>query len=137
MMGSLARKGSDFANPLVDRFRSLDIRSIVLSIDRLLRNVFVYREERDEVLRDVPFMVNDLQTIGRMEGDCDDMCIMCCAMLKASGVASRMTAIKSESPFEFDHVFSEARIGTNWIPVDPTVPYGTTYYHFGIVSEAI
>jgi Transglutaminase-like superfamily len=137
MMGSLARKGSDYANPLVDRLRMGDSRNTVLAIDRFLRDVFVYREEKDEVLRDVPFMLNDLSTTGAMYGDCDDMCIMCCAMLKSAGIASRMTAIKSESPLEFDHIFSEARIGTHWIPVDPTVPYGTTYYHFGIVSEAI
>lgn len=136
-MGSLARKGSDAAGPLVDYLRSVDPSFSFLTIDRFLRDVFIYRDERDEVLRDVPFMVHDLQTKGHMEGDCDDMCIMCCAMLKAAGIASRMTAIRSESPEEFDHVFSEARVGSDWVPVDPTVPYGTTYYHYGILSEAI
>ena len=82
-------------------------------------------------------MLNDFVTMRHMEGDCDDMCIMGCALLKSAGLASRMTAIRSADPLEFDHVFSEARIGTEWIPVDPTESYGTVYYHYGIVSEAI
>jgi transglutaminase-like putative cysteine protease len=110
----------------------------VRGIDSFLRRYFVYREERDEVLRDVPFMLNDLDTLGHMEGDCDDMCIMACALLKSAGFPLvRMTAIQSDNPFEYDHVFSEVRISDFWLPVDPTVPYGTTYQQFGFMSEAV
>jgi hypothetical protein len=106
-------------------------------VDRFLRHYFVYREERDEVLRDVPFMLHDLETLGYMEGDCDDQTIMACAMLHASNILCRMTAIKSQNDFEFDHVFSEARIGDYWLPVDPTVPTGTTYMQYGYMSEVV
>ena len=110
---------------------------MVSAIDNFLRNTFVYRGERDEVLRTVPYMLHDFETLRRMEGDCDDMTIMGCAMLMCAGISCRMTAIKAENPDEFDHVFSEARVGQNWIPVDPTVPLGTQYRTFGFMSEAV
>jgi transglutaminase-like putative cysteine protease len=109
----------------------------VVGVDRYLRNIFVYREEQNEVLRDVPFMLNDLATLGYMEGDCDDMTIMGCALLSNAGLLCRMTAIKSSNDLEYDHVFSEVRIGTNWIPVDPTVPAGTQYETYGFMSEPV
>ena len=114
-----------------------DSFSSVLAIDCFLRNVFVYRDERNEVLRDVPFMLSDYSTLGHMEGDCDDMTIMGSAMLCSLDIPTRMTAIQSESPEEFDHVFSEARVGGMWIPVDPTVPYGTQYNQYGFMSEVV
>jgi hypothetical protein len=138
-MAILSRQGSKDVSPLVTSLVSGGdrIADSVFVIDRFLRRHFVYREEYDEVLRDVPFMLHDLSTLGHMEGDCDDMTILGSAMLCALGVGTRMTAIKSANPDEFDHVFSEARIGTEWIPVDPTVPYGTTYNQFGFMSEAV
>lgn len=141
-MAVLARQGSResgtyaIANSIVSG-RAFDPGDFVIGLDRFLRRVFVYREEHDEVLRDVPFMLNDYATLGRMEGDCDDMSIMASALLCCVGIPARVTAIKSQSIDEFDHVFSEARIGMDWIPVDPTVPYGTPYRAFGFMSEVV
>lgn len=81
-------------------------------------------------------MVNDYQTQGNMEGDCDDMCIMACSMFVNLGVLCRMTAIKS-SPGEFDHVFAEANVNGSWVPVDPTVQYGTVYTVYGMTFQAV
>src|SRR6516162_3313113 len=108
-MASLARAGSRDVPPLVASLvpRGGDVSDFVLSIDRFLGRSFVYRAERDEVLRDVPFMLHDLSTLGHMEGDCDDMMIMGSAMLCSLLIPARFTAIKSENPAEFDHVFTE------------------------------
>jgi hypothetical protein len=135
-MATLARSGSNVPGiaVLVSGLRQTDCIAV---IDRFLRQNFVYRDEAEEVLRDVPFMLHDLETIGHMEGDCDDMTIMGCALLKACGLPVRMTAIKSDNADEFDHVFSEARIGEYWIPVDPTVAPGTQYVTYGFMSEAV
>jgi hypothetical protein len=132
-MAILARKGSldPGCKELSKQFRH------IIGLDSWLRSVFVYRDENAEVLRDVPFMMHDLETKGHMEGDCDDMCIMCCAILKCMNIPARMTAIQSTSPLEFDHVFSEARIGLLWMPIDPTVQLGTPYYQYGYMSEVV
>lgn len=82
-------------------------------------------------------MLNDLETMGYCEGDCDDVATLGGAMFRAAGLPSRLTAIRSANPMEFDHVFSEARIGEFWIPCDPTVEYGTTYNHYGLISEYV
>lgn len=97
----------------------------------------VYRMEEREVLRTIPFMLDQIQDTGSTEGDCDDMATLAGALCLSRGILARYTAICSESPLEYDHVFCEARIGTNWIPIDPTVPYGTTYRVFGMMNEVV
>jgi hypothetical protein len=82
-------------------------------------------------------MLNDLDTIGEMQGDCDDMTIMACSLFVASGITTRMVAIRSIPHSEFDHVFCEALDSPNWIPVDPTVPYGTPYIHYGMTFQGV
>jgi hypothetical protein len=138
-MASLARSGSydcrDFAIRLCTSRGVQCTSDCILVVDRFLRDHFNYRREQDEVLRTVPFMLNDLETIGEMQGDCDDMTIMACSLFCALGVTTRMVAIRSV-PGEFDHVFCEA-LDSDWIPVDPTVPYGTPYVHYGMSFQAV
>jgi transglutaminase-like putative cysteine protease len=139
-MSSLARAGSHEPGTysLVQSIaNSSGPGSFIVGIDRFLRRVFVYREERDEVLRDVPFMLNDLATLGHMEGDCDDMAIMSASLLCCASIPARLTAIQSLNADEYDHVFTEAKVDGTWIPVDPTVPYGTHYNVFGFMSEVV
>lgn len=140
-MASLARSGSyacrDFALGLCASGGVQSVADCIGVFDRFLRDKFNYRREQDEVLRTVPFMLNDLQTIGEMQGDCDDMCIMGCSLFCAVGITTRMTAIRSV-PGEFDHVFCEALDDSgNWVPVDPTVEYGTPYVHYGMTFQAV
>jgi len=138
-MASLARAGSHDVTPLVASVLSggCTVSDCVFAIDSFLRRHFIYREERDEVLRDVPFMLNDLSMLGHMEGDCDDMTILGSALLCNIGLPTRMTAIQSAIPGEYDHVYTETRVNGTWIPMDPTVPYGMTYTTFGTMSEVV
>jgi transglutaminase-like putative cysteine protease len=136
-MAQLAREGIRQGTVLDLSNRVCSDSDPVLAIDDFLRSRFVYRGESDEVLRTVEWMVQDLEEFGHMEGDCDDMSTMCGAMLGSLHIPARFTAIASEPSGEFDHVFCEARIGTNWLPIDPTVEYGTQYFHYGIMSEGI
>jgi len=131
-MANLARKGLNDAYPFaiacIENVDALTIRKV----DGFLRSSFVYREEENEVLRGVDWLVAH-----GFEGDCDDMAIMGASMTKSIGFPSRFTAIKPYNPDEFEHVFCEARIGTDWVPIDPTVPYGTVYQHYGMVHEYV
>jgi hypothetical protein len=108
-----------------------------LGIDSFCRAHLVYRQERDEVLRTIPFMLDSLEQSGSAEGDCDDMATFAGALCLSQGILARYTAVCSASPLEYDHVFCEARIGTDWIPIDPTVEYGTTYRIFGMMNEVV
>ena len=131
-MALLARQGTDDALPIATSCLRDNDSSTIYAIDQWLRSVFTYRPEEHEVLRTVEWMVEH-----GFEGDCDDMSIMGSAITKSVGFPSRLTAIKPYNPEEFEHVFCEARIGTEWIPIDPTVPYGTVYQHFGMIHEYV
>ena len=131
-MANLSREGINDAFPFAVACLQDNDESTIRSVDRWLRSVFLYREEENEILRTVPWMVDQ-----GFEGDCDDMAIMGAAVTKSIGFPSRFTAIKPYNPDEFEHVFCEARIGTEWVPIDPTVPYGTVYQHFGMIHEYV
>jgi transglutaminase-like putative cysteine protease len=107
------------------------------SIDGFLRSVFRYRSENDEIVRTPDFMLNDLETLGYLEGDCDDIATLSASMLKTAGYPARLTAIKSTGPEEYDHVFAEAQVMGGWVPMDITEPRGTVYQVYGYVSELI
>jgi transglutaminase-like putative cysteine protease len=132
-MANLSRSGS----------RSKAVRDIAQQcanadcVDRLLRSVYRYRSEIEEIVRTPEFMLNDLTTLGYVEGDCDDISTLVSSITKAMGYPTRLTAIAAEGPEEFDHVFSEVQNNGQWIPVDLTVPQGTTYWCYKIMSEVV
>lgn len=87
---------------------------------------FVYREEREETLREPQFMLADMGRVdnGRivqLEGDCDDISIFYTAVTKSIGFPSRFVAIRytPEHP-EFEHVFAQAHDGRQWLTLDAT-----------------
>lgn len=133
VMGNLSRQGSQN-----DRLRTLAFDcGDVGGVDGWLRSHFVYRPEENEVLRSPEFMLNDFDNLGYCEGDCDDVATLCSSMLKALDIPTRLTAIQTAQDEEYAHVFSEARIGTNWLPIDPTVVADTTYRVFGMLHEPV
>ena len=132
-MANLARAGAQ--NPKVIEYA----RSIQspYSIDILLRPVYHYRDEAEEIVRTPDFMLNDLDTLGYIEGDCDDISTLTAALTKAMGYPSRLTGIMSSGPGEYDHVFSEVQVGRDWMPIDLTVEPGTVYEVYGYMTEPV
>lgn len=125
-MASLARSGAK-----ADNFRSW-ARSEFLAvppeaIGARLREVFVYRDENQEVIRTVPWMFEDLQGRGHFEGDCDDSSTFTAAVFLALNLPVRFRAIRYSDPSEFQHVFVEVLFEGSWRIVDLTVPPGTPY----------
>ncbi len=62
-------------------------------------------------------------TLAQRSGDCDDMAVLEAALLKAIGHPARFVAMAQE-PDAFCHVYIETKIGSNWVPSDPTEPNG-------------
>ena len=91
-------------------------------------HAYMYRPEREEVLRSPEFMLNDFLYLGYFEGDCDDASIMGAAMWSLAGFPVRFVAIRySANAKGFEHVFVEVwRLG-EWMAFDPTVAPGTVY----------
>ncbi len=110
----------------------------VPGIDGWLRTHFTYRPEMNEVLRSPEFMVNDFENVlGVVEGDCDDAAVLCTSFLKVLGIPGRLTAIQSKAGMDFDHVFGEGLVGSTFVPIDPTVEYGTRYTVYGMLHETV
>jgi hypothetical protein len=53
-------------------------------------------------------------------GDCDDFTILLCSLLGTIGVKTRIVTISNhmEDPEQFSHVYPEALVNDQWIPVD-------------------
>ena len=132
-MANLARAGA--RNPKVKAYA--ETIQNPGNVDSYIRPVYVYRDENEEIVRTPEFMFHDLSTQGFLEGDCDDIATFTAALTKAMNVPTRLTGIMSHDAEEYDHVFSEARIGEYWLPIDLTVPPGTTYRIYGHMSEMV
>lgn len=73
--------------------------------------------------------VNGIETIATPEktleygqGDCDDQSVLLASLLESIGHPARFVAIGSHSPFSYNHVFTETKIGPRWVPVETTEP---------------
>jgi len=132
-MANLARAGA--RNPKV-RAYAKTIPS-PYQIDETLRSVFRYRDEEEEIVRTPEFMFHDLESLGYLEGDCDDIATFTASLTKAMNVPTRLTGIQSTPSNEYDHVFSEYMTDKNWVPIDLTVEPGTVYKVYGIMTEAV
>lgn len=134
VMANLARQGAQ--NPKVrDYAQSI---GTPYAIDGVLREVYRYRDEEEEIVRTPEFMFNDLETVGYLEGDCDDIATFSAALTKAMGMPTRLTGIQSvQGDGTYDHVFSEFLSGSSWFPIDLTVVPGTVYDVQGYMSEVV
>lgn len=96
------------------------------AIDSFVRANYIYRDETEEVVRTPAFMVNDLNRIGHLEGDCDDISTLYAALFKTLGYATRLVAIRyTPSNPNFEHVFTEAMDSGVFRIFDATVQPGT------------
>ena len=60
------------------------------------------------------------------QGDCDDQATLVAALVMTIGFPARFVAIGMNDPGVFDHVYTEAKLGTLWLSVETTedVPIG-------------
>lgn len=67
-------------------------------------------------------------------GDCDDQATLLATLAEAIGYPARFAAV-GFSPDEFEHVFTEVRLGTRWIPAETTESVDLGWYPPGVVSR--
>lgn len=108
------------------------------NVDRFIRQNYRYRDEREEIIRTPQFMLNDLDRIGYLEGDCDDVSTLFAAFIKSLGYPARFVAIRynPHNP-NFEHVFSQAYAGGIWRTFDGTVLPGVTLEALEEMTEEV
>lgn len=105
-------------------------QDVAQAVEWLTRDSFVLIDEPEELLIDPSLMLSQLETEGRIYGDCDDSSMFVASLLYIIGIPVRFKAIQSNPDGSFNHVFTEYNIGGRWIPIDPTI-YGIPVYAKG------
>lgn len=116
---------------------SLPVRSLALDIVAHLPPKAYGQEAasvHDWVRDNIRFVrdVTDVETLHDAErvlefgqGDCDDKSILYCSLMESIGHPTRFCAV-GFAPDDYEHVYSETRIGQRWVPSDTTEmrPFG-------------
>lgn len=94
---------------------------------------------RDEIrylwdITDVETLQTPIATLDNRVGDCDDKATLLAALLESIGHKTRFVAA-GFSLGQVEHVFVETKIGTDWIPLDPTEPVPMGWAPPGIVTR--
>lgn len=113
--------------------KSLPVRELALSLIRHLpghknwvgqiKTLHRYVQKRIQYVRDirgVETIATPLVTIQTGQGDCDDQAVLLASLLESIGHRTRFVAIRQNSFGDFTHVFTETKIGQEWIPLETT-----------------
>ena len=119
---------------LVRRFkRAPEVRETALSLiaelppkDRMgeARAIFRYVQESIRYVNDIQgleTLQTPLVTMDVSAGDCDDKSVLLASLLESIGRKTRFVAVGYSSPGSYSHVYVEALINENWVPMDATV----------------
>lgn len=134
VMAQLARKAA--ANEAFSQ-QAAQLGSLS-AVDTFIRSNYRYRDEMEEIIRTPEFMLNDLQRIGYIEGDCDDVSTLYAAFARALQYPARFVAIRyTPSNPNFEHVFTQAYAGGEWKTFDGTVQPGTVLEALEEMTEEV
>lgn len=121
VMAKLARAGSK-SYAVIQRATSItrgceakDLACRIKSIHAYVRDGIQY--QLDPV--DLEMVQSPEVTMQRAAGDCDDQSVLVAALLMSLGIQARFIAI-GFTPNVYEHVYTEAKCGTVWIPLETT-----------------
>jgi transglutaminase-like putative cysteine protease len=75
-------------------------------------------------------------TLSDGSGDCDDKAVLLASLLEAIGHPARFVAV-AFSPDNFEHVYVETKIGSDWVPLETTEPVQMGWEPPGIVGKML
>jgi transglutaminase-like putative cysteine protease len=135
---------------VVREFRKdLSIRNLALSIVGGLTGKDYYGEAatltkwvRSNIryvrdIRDVETVQTPAVTLENRGGDCDDQATLLSALLESIGFQTRFVAIKTDPSGPFVHVFSEAEVNGEWVPLETTEDWTPGYFPVQTAGEMI
>lgn len=86
--------------------------------------------------RDVEMLHWPTQVLSQGYGDCDDQATLLATMLESIGIPTRFVAVGFQ-PGVFSHVYAEALLGNDWVPLETTEDEPFGWKPPGIVSAYI
>lgn len=105
---------------LTQRVPSKDFRGEVETLFSWVKTHIRYVHDVNEV----ETLATPKATLEVKAGDCDDMAVLLASLLESVGHPTRFIALAFNASL-FSHVLTETRIGSTWLPLDPTVASAT------------
>lgn len=104
MLAQLVRKWS---------IQPRELRKLAEGVQRLVQENVSYLREHPETYQ------HPVRTLALHAGDCDDMVILVCSLLRSAKIPCRATfAWWQEGPVRKGHVWSEAFVDGAWLPLE-------------------
>lgn len=138
IMGQLVKDGK----------KMLPIRQLALSLvganDQKdwtgeIKNLHAFVRDKIRYVRDVRG-VETISTADKIlesgQGDCDDKSVLLASLLESIGHPTRFVAIALGGP-EFEHVYVETKLGSNWLALETTEPVNIGWSAPGVTSRLI
>lgn len=72
-----------------------------------------------EILRGPDVLIEEFETFGRAEGDCDESAVLVASLLKALGQDAALILVTTAPTKPLHHVYAAAWVGERWFTVDP------------------
>lgn len=122
----MSRIVKDFKKNQTIRDLALDLTSYLPQKDYVAEIRALFEFVRDRIryikdIRDVETLQWPTKTLDIEQGDCDDKAMLLASLLEATGKRTRFVAIGFGPPGEFQHVFTDVKIGNRgWLSLDPT-----------------
>lgn len=104
---------------LLAAVRPKDWRGEIDALFKFVRDSIRYTRD----IRGLETLQTPPVTLEVAAGDCDDKSTLLAALLESVGHPTRFVAVGFRSPDSYSHVYVETRIGTRWMPLDPTVEH--------------
>lgn len=123
----------DLAESIIAAVDGKDFRGEVQAIQDWVKNNIRYTRD--------PIYVETLKLPAALlearQGDCDDQATLVAALLMSIGFKARFVAIGTNAIGQFDHVYTEVRLGNGWLSVETTEPVEIGWRPQGVVSRMV
>ena len=135
VMARLIRQGKK--DPAI-RDKALDLTKPLRGKDwiREAKSIFYFVRDRVRYVQDIYGIETIAEpgvTLRKMQGDCDDKCVLAGALLQSIGHPVKLLAVGFDNA-PFSHVLIETLVGPNWIPMELTESLQFGVYPEGMTS---
>lgn len=108
-----------------------DIMGQVQTVSQWVKDTLIYVRDPEgtELVYSPVRLLQQVMATGRAYGDCDDHALLLNTMLGSLGIPTRFVGVKTKTSTKYNHVICSAKIGQEWVDVDPCSKYSVQPYY--------
>jgi hypothetical protein len=122
----------EFSRSIIDPYRSNDLPQLFRDVSSWFVDHFLYVPDPidDEYIQSPLALIRDVMSSGHFRGDCDDVTLFMCSVLRSIGIHCVILGVSAKSD-HLDHVILGVTIGKRSFQYDPcTFPGYVNYDRF-------